>query len=124
MKLLRRREIGKAGWGWTAFTGVVSLIYFFPVAWIIMTAFKTRPDALATPPKFLFTPTLDNFVRVFSRAAVGADQPRHRLQPVLLQLDLHRRDQRGAGADHRHTRGLRLLPLPRCAATTPICSSS
>ncbi len=70
----RERQIGKAGWGWTAFTGVVSLIYFFPVAWIIMTAFKTRPDALATPPKFLFQPTLDNFVRVFSRAAVGADQ--------------------------------------------------
>ena len=74
--MARRREkrIGKAGWGWTAFAGVISLIYFFPVAWIIMTAFKTRPDALATPPKFFFQPTLDNFVRVFSRAAVGADQ--------------------------------------------------
>ena len=74
MRRRREKRIGKAGWGWTAFAGVVSLIYFFPVAWIIMTAFKTRPDALATPPKFLFTPTLDNFVRVFSRAAVGADQ--------------------------------------------------
>ena len=74
MRRRREKRIGKAGWGWTAFTGVVSLIYFFPVAWIIMTAFKTRPDALATPPKFLFQPTLDNFVRVFSRAAVGADQ--------------------------------------------------
>ena len=45
------REIGKAGWGYTAITGVVGLIYFFPVLWIILTAFKTRTDALAVPPK-------------------------------------------------------------------------
>ena len=84
--MARRREkrIGKAGWGWTAFAGVISLIYFFPVAWIIMTAFKTRPDALATPPKFLFEPTLDNFVRVFSRAAVGAEQAVDTEKPVRI----------------------------------------
>ena len=34
-----------------------------------MTAFKTRQDALATPAKFFFTPTLDNFVSVFYRVA-------------------------------------------------------
>ena len=36
--------------------------------WIILTAFKTHNDALAIPPKWLFTPTLQNFVQVFSRA--------------------------------------------------------
>ena len=42
--------------------------------WIILTAFKTHNDALAIPPKWLFTPTLDNFVRVFSRAySAGAE---------------------------------------------------
>jgi multiple sugar transport system permease protein len=66
----RRREIGKAGWGWTAFAGVISLIYFFPVLWIILTAFKTRPDALAVPPKLFFTPTLDNMIGVFYRAVI------------------------------------------------------
>lgn len=70
----RQREIGKAGYGWTAFAGIISLIYFFPVLWIIMTAFKTRADALATPPALLFSPTLDNFVRVFSRAMVGSTE--------------------------------------------------
>ena len=45
----RRIRIGKAGWGWTAFAGVISLIYFFPVLWIILTAFKSRGDALAVP---------------------------------------------------------------------------
>lgn len=66
------REIGKAGWGWTAFSGIVSLIYFFPVLWIILTAFKTRSDALAVPPKFFFTPTLQNFQNVFFRESITA----------------------------------------------------
>ncbi len=64
----RRREIGKAGWGRTAISAVISLIYFFPVLWIILTAFKTHTDALAIPPKFIFTPTLENFFNVFARA--------------------------------------------------------
>ena len=64
------REIGKAGWGYTAITGIVGFIYFFPVLWIILTAFKTRTDALATPPKLFFTPTLDNFTSVFYRASI------------------------------------------------------
>jgi multiple sugar transport system permease protein len=70
--MARRREIGKAGWGWTAFAGIVSLIYFFPVLWIILTAFKTRTDALAVPPKFLFTPTMQNFINVFYRESITA----------------------------------------------------
>ncbi len=65
---MAQRQIGRAGWGWTAVVTVVSLIYFFPVLWIILTAFKTHTDALAIPPKFFFTPTLENFVAVFSRA--------------------------------------------------------
>ena len=66
--MARRREIGKAGWGRSAVTAVISIVYFFPVLWIILTAFKSHTDALSIPPKFLFTPTLENFVGVFSRA--------------------------------------------------------
>ncbi|MDJ0947216.1 MAG: carbohydrate ABC transporter permease [Kiloniellales bacterium] len=66
----KRREIGRAGWGWTAFTAVIAFVYFFPVLWIILTAFKTHTDALSIPPKFIFTPTLENFVGVFSRAYI------------------------------------------------------
>ncbi len=65
-----RRGIGKAGWGWTAFAGVISTLYFFPVLWIILTAFKTHNDALAIPPKWFFRPTLENFIGVFSRAYI------------------------------------------------------
>jgi multiple sugar transport system permease protein len=65
------RAIGQAGWRRTFFAAIVSLIYFFPVLFIIMTAFKTRPDALAIPIKFIFTPTLENFQAVFVRAATA-----------------------------------------------------
>ena len=64
------REIGKAGWGYTLVTGIVGLIYFAPVLWIILTAFKTRTDALAVPPKIFFTPTLENFTSVFYRSSI------------------------------------------------------
>jgi multiple sugar transport system permease protein len=63
----RPSGIGEAGWGRTLFAGIVSLVYFFPVLWIIMTAFKTHNEALAVPPSFLFTPTIENFYGVFSR---------------------------------------------------------
>ena len=69
-----RRPIGHAGWGWSLGALVVSVVYFFPVLWIILTAFKTYNDTLAVPPKWLFTPTLENFVQVFFRSyTVGAE---------------------------------------------------
>ena len=66
----RHREIGKAGWGYTLFTTFIGLIYFSPVLLIILTAFKTRTDALAMPPKIFFTPTLENFTSVFYRSSI------------------------------------------------------
>jgi multiple sugar transport system permease protein len=70
----RLSAIGEAGWGRTIFAAVVSFIYFFPVFWIVLTAFKSHNDTLAVPPKLIFTPTLQNFVGVFSRPySAGAD---------------------------------------------------
>ena len=46
---------------------LVSIIFFMPVVWIIMGAFKTKNDLLSIPPKLIFTPTLDNFTNLFSR---------------------------------------------------------
>ncbi len=84
------RGVGQAGWGRTLGAAIVSLIYFFPVLWIVLTAFKSYSDALSVPPKFIFTPTLENFVSVFSRSYIdGQRGGRHRLRPLLLQLHLH-----------------------------------
>jgi ABC-type glycerol-3-phosphate transport system permease component len=59
--------VGEAGWGRTMVATVISVAYFFPVLWIILTAFKSYNDTLSIPPKLVFKPTLENFVGVFSR---------------------------------------------------------
>ena len=60
-----------SGIGRTLVATLVGLVYFFPVIWMILAAFKTRSDALATPPKLIFTPTLEHFWAAFHR--VSAD---------------------------------------------------
>jgi sorbitol/mannitol transport system permease protein len=49
------------GWG-------TALLMFFPVLWMVVTAFKHEIDAVATPPLLVFAPTLDNFQAVNARA--------------------------------------------------------
>ena len=63
-----------AGLGRTLVAALVGLVYFFPVIWMILAEFKTRADALATPPKLFFTPTLEHFWASFYR--VSADGAR------------------------------------------------
>lgn len=46
---------------------LVSLLFFSPVAWIILSSFKTREDILATPPKLIFSPTFDNYTDLLTR---------------------------------------------------------
>jgi len=53
----RRRCVGAA---------LVGLVYFTPVFWMLLAAIKTRPDALATPPKLLFTPTFEHVRALFT----------------------------------------------------------
>lgn len=57
----------------TACAWLVGIIYFAPVFWIILTAFKTRADALAIPPKLVFSPTLDNFRAVFYQTSASGE---------------------------------------------------
>lgn len=49
------------------FLWCVSLIFFTPVAWIIMSSFKSREEILATPPTVIFTPTLNNYIELFTQ---------------------------------------------------------
>ncbi|HSV31447.1 MAG TPA: carbohydrate ABC transporter permease [Atribacteraceae bacterium] len=46
---------------------IVSLIYFSPVLWVFLTAFKPRTDIVSPVPRFIFAPTLDHFSRLFFR---------------------------------------------------------
>ena len=52
----------------TMIAWLATLVLFFPLAWLIMTAFKTELQAIAVPPLLLFMPTLDNFREVQERS--------------------------------------------------------
>lgn len=49
----------------TVLTWTGTLIMFTPIAWMILTSFKTEEDAVSYPPKLFFTPTLDHYRRIF-----------------------------------------------------------
>jgi sorbitol/mannitol transport system permease protein len=47
---------------------LVTLLLFFPLGWLVLTAFKTELQAISVPPLVLFTPTLENFTIVQERS--------------------------------------------------------
>lgn len=50
------------------FIVIILLWTVFPIAWLILTSFKQPQDIMVTPPRFLFTPTLDNYVYALQKA--------------------------------------------------------
>lgn len=51
----------------TIVTWVLTLGMFFPIAWMVFTAFKTEKTAATMPPTFITELTLDNFRAVFDQ---------------------------------------------------------
>ncbi|MDD2696006.1 MAG: carbohydrate ABC transporter permease, partial [Anaerolineales bacterium] len=47
---------------------VVLLWTVFPLAWLFLTSFKQPNDIMVMPPRFVFRPTLDNYVYAFGKA--------------------------------------------------------
>jgi multiple sugar transport system permease protein len=45
----------------------VSIVFFLPILWIVLAAFKTKDDLLAVPVKWTFHATLDNFASLLRR---------------------------------------------------------
>jgi multiple sugar transport system permease protein len=43
----------------------LSAIVLMPFLWMLLSSFKTQVDMVAWPPKFVFAPTLQNYVKVF-----------------------------------------------------------
>ena len=62
MQRSRSQAVGVTILGWA-----VGLVLFFPIAWMVLTSFKTEVEAFATPPSIFFTPTLENYAAVESR---------------------------------------------------------
>jgi multiple sugar transport system permease protein len=64
---------------------VLAVIGLIPVIWMGSTAFKSRADTIAVPPKVLFSPTLEGFVNLLTDRAVLS---RLRLTRMQEQTDL------------------------------------
>jgi sorbitol/mannitol transport system permease protein len=47
---------------------LVTLLLFFPLGWLVLTAFKTELQAIEVPPLFFFPPTFENFIEVEERS--------------------------------------------------------
>lgn len=45
---------------------LITIVLLFPIVWIYLTSFKTKSDAFAMPPLWLFEPTLNNYEQVFT----------------------------------------------------------
>ena len=55
-------------------TILIAITLLIPVVWMGMTAFKSRADAVASPPKLVFEPTLEGLVSLLTtRRQLTAD---------------------------------------------------
>lgn len=63
----------KRGNQFLIYLGMLALAVFIlaPIAWIVMMSFKTKIDVVSVPPKFIFTPTLNNYLALFGLGKVG-----------------------------------------------------
>jgi sorbitol/mannitol transport system permease protein len=66
----QRHKRGTRQWAlghfWTTVTWILAWIMFFPVLWMVLTAFKTEGKTYTDPPTIVFRPTLSEFSQVFS----------------------------------------------------------
>lgn len=66
-----RRPSGQLGHRIRIASGVaVTVLFLFPVFWMVLTSFKQQVDIFTSPPKFFFTPTISTYVEYFRRADI------------------------------------------------------
>lgn len=56
-----------AGLGWTLLAWVLTLAFFAPVAWMVLTSLHSEADAATNPPSLAAGLTLENYQRIFER---------------------------------------------------------
>ncbi|ADH62101.1 binding-protein-dependent transport systems inner membrane component [Allomeiothermus silvanus DSM 9946] len=69
-------------WELTLLAYLVAGVMFFPIFWMFLTGFKSEGDAIAIPPKLLFTPTLESIREALTRS----DYAQHFLNSLISAL--------------------------------------
>jgi multiple sugar transport system permease protein len=59
---------------------IATLVFLFPILWMVITSFKLPREIFTTPPTFFFTPTLETYVNYMSHA----DIPRRMFNTVIV----------------------------------------
>lgn len=74
---------------WLAGTLVVlyALVTIMPLVWIIATGFKSPADAIAYPPKLVYTPTLEGYVNLFTTRSRATPEVLAELGPPQTWYD-------------------------------------
>lgn len=80
-------------------TVIVALIMLIPVFWMATTAFKSRADAVAVPPKVFFKPTLEGFVNLLAERSVLTQARRQEMQARRDELSWVQRIALDAGTE-------------------------
>ncbi|MCW2808465.1 MAG: sugar transporter permease [Marmoricola sp.] len=57
----------EAGIGWTVLAWAITVIFFAPVAWMVLTSLHIEADAATNPPSILAKLTLQNYQALFNR---------------------------------------------------------
>ncbi|QYK40487.1 MAG: carbohydrate ABC transporter permease [Paracoccaceae bacterium] len=70
-----------------------AVITLMPLAWIIMTGFKSGPDSISYPPKVVFEPSLEGYVNLFTTRTRLSQQAFQQLPPPETWYDRIVRDQ-------------------------------
>ncbi|HLH73351.1 MAG TPA: carbohydrate ABC transporter permease [Chloroflexota bacterium] len=69
MSFRARRTVGRLVL--TALALFMAIVFIFPIYWIATMSFQDAATAAALPPKFVFTPTLENYVGLFQESSFG-----------------------------------------------------
>ncbi len=64
-----------------------ALVTMIPLAWIVVTGFKTPPDAIAYPPKVLFEPSLEGYINLFTNRSRQTPEYMASLPPPTTWYD-------------------------------------
>ena len=62
-----RKKKSKKFSPWGVVAWIAGLGFFFPVFWMVLTSFKQESAAATSPPTLFFTPTLDQYGKVFDQ---------------------------------------------------------
>lgn len=67
--------------------GIILFIAVGPIAWMVISSFKSRVDIISYPPKFIFSPVLENYARILARETL-LRSIKNSLTVVLASLSL------------------------------------